>query len=195
MGRIDIFFASRDGQTRKIATVLRDLLAESCSGDIALIDLEASGLSCDEIGQADFTIVAAPIRYGYPLAAADRFLRAHLRNIPPDRLAILLVCLLARKPDRTSAQTNGYLRRWLKKLAVKPALAAAIAGRLNYPAYRWYDLWMMRLILLISGGPTERTAQVEYTDWRQVADIAERIGHLCEGAVQEIGKLSLTPSR
>ncbi|MEI2384636.1 menaquinone-dependent protoporphyrinogen IX dehydrogenase [Breoghania sp. JC706] len=183
MARIDIFFASRDGQTRKIARVLGDALGQGGAGDVAMIDLSGDMRAAEgdkvQVGRADFTVVVAPIRYGFPLPEADRFLRRHLHDIPPDRLAILLVCLLARKPDRQSAETNGYLRRWLRRRHAAPALAAAIAGKLNYPAYRWYDRWMMRLILKMSGGPTDPAAVVEYTDWEQVAEIAERIWTLC----------------
>ncbi|MDI5677166.1 protoporphyrinogen oxidase, partial [Salmonella enterica subsp. enterica serovar Anatum] len=53
-----------------------------------------------------------------------------------------------------------------------------IAGALRYPRYRWYDRLMIKLIMKMSGGETDTSKEVVYTDWEQVAHFAREIAHL-----------------
>lgn len=59
----------------------------------------------------------------------------------------------ARKPGQQTVEGNVYLRNWLKRTGLRPALAAAVPGRLDYPAYRWFDRMMLQAIMRISGRP------------------------------------------
>ncbi len=61
---------------------------------------------------------------------------------------------------------------------LKPALAAAVAGRLDYPHYRWLDRQIIRLIMKMTGGPTDPQSCIEFTAWDAVDDIAVRIADL-----------------
>jgi menaquinone-dependent protoporphyrinogen oxidase len=69
----------------------------------------------------------------------------------------------------------------LKRRRITPAIAAAVAGRLDDPSYRWYDRAMIRLIMRITGGPTDPRTTIEYTDWQQVDSIADAIAALALG--------------
>jgi menaquinone-dependent protoporphyrinogen IX oxidase len=40
------------------------------------------------------------------------------------------------------------------------------AGALRYPRYRWYDRFMIRLIMKMTGGETDTSKEVVYTDWQ-----------------------------
>lgn len=52
---------------------------------------------------------------------------------------------------------------------------AAFAGRLDYPVYRWSDRQIIRFIMLITGGPTDSTQCIEYTDWPSVDAFAAEL--------------------
>lgn len=174
--RIAIYFASHDGQTRKIV----DRLAEHLGGHdvgVTFVDLMA-GTPPTIDPEADLTLVAAAIRYGYHLSAARRFLVRLKAEVPSERIAVLSVNLTARKPGRQTAEGNVYLRKWLRRLELRPGLAAAVAGKLDYPAYRWFDRMMIQAIMHISGGPTDASTIIEYTDWDQVEALAGRIAAL-----------------
>ncbi len=41
-----------------------------------------------------------------------------------------------------------------------------------HPRYRWYDRFMIKLIMKMSGGETDTRKEVVYTDWEQVANFA-----------------------
>jgi menaquinone-dependent protoporphyrinogen oxidase len=116
------------------------------------------------------------------LPEAQRFLARYARLVTPPPLVLLSVNLTARKPSKTTPEGNTYLRKAIRRHRLRPVLAGAIAGRLDYPRYRWFDRQMIRLIMMMTGGPTDRAAQVEFTDWAQVEILAARIVEICAGS-------------
>lgn len=90
------------------------------------------------------------------------------------------VNLVARKPEKRTPQTNSYARKFLMNSQWRPDRCAVIAGALRYPRYRWYDRFMIKLIMKMSGGETDTRKEVVYTDWEQVANFAREIAHLTD---------------
>lgn len=173
--RVAIYFASHDGQTRKIVDRLAGHLGAHGVG-ATIADLSVSPPAIDT--DADIVLLAAAIRYGFHLSAARRFLGRLRTEVPDQRIAVISVNLTARKPGRQTAEGNVYLRNWLKRTGLRPALAAAVAGRLDYPAYRWFDRMMIQAIMTISGGPTDPSTVAEYTDWSAVERLADALAAL-----------------
>ena len=174
--RIAIYFASHDGQTRKIVGRLAEHLGARGVG--ATITELSANTSPGIDTEADIVLLAAAIRYGFHLPAARRFLARLRTQIPDTHIAVVSVNLTARKPGRQTAEGNVYLRNWLKRTGLRPALAAAVAGRLDYPAYRWFDRMMIQAIMTISGGPTDPTTAIEYTDWAEVENLSQELATL-----------------
>ena len=52
------------------------------------------------------------------------------------------------------------------------------AGALRYPRYSWYDRVMIRLIMKMTGGETDTSKEVVYTDWKQVANFAREVAQM-----------------
>ena len=92
--------------------------------------------------------------------------------------ALFSVDLTARDPARRTPERNAYVRRLLASLPVRPDRVEILAGRLDYPAMRPVDRWLVRLIMQWTGGPTDPTTVVDYTDWRQVERLAHRLAGL-----------------
>lgn len=174
--RIALYYASHDGQTRKIVDRLADHLATAGVG-VTLTDLMCPPPPAPD-AEADLVLVIAAIRYGAHLKPARRFLARAAASLTAARLAVVSVNLTARKPGRQTGEGNVYLRKWLRRLRLAPALAAAVAGRLDYPAYRWFDRMMIQAIMTISGGPTDPNTVIEYTDWAQVEALAQQLAAL-----------------
>jgi menaquinone-dependent protoporphyrinogen oxidase len=61
---------------------------------------------------------------------------------------------------------------------VAAELRAVFAGALRYPRYRWYDRFMIRLIMKMTGGETDTRKEVVYTDWQQVSRFAREIAQM-----------------
>ncbi|MCM5551662.1 menaquinone-dependent protoporphyrinogen IX dehydrogenase [Pleomorphomonas sp. NRK KF1] len=174
--RVALYYASHDGQTRKIVDRLAGHLAAH-GVDTFITDLSANPAPAIDT-EADLVLLAAAIRYGFHLPAARRFLSRLRVEIPDERIAVVSVNLTARKPGRQTADGNVYLRNWLKRTDLRPLFAAAVAGKLDYPAYRWFDRMMIQAIMTISGGPTDPSTVIEYTDWAAVEALAEELAML-----------------
>lgn len=171
---IAIYYASHDGQTRRIATRIAARIGER-GRETRLTDLGERTPTRAEIEAAGGVVIAAAIRYGHHLTEADALVTACRDLFTARPPAVVSVSLTARKPNKRTAETNIYLRKWLHRHDLRPIVAAAVAGRLDYPSYRPLDRLMIRLIMKITGGPTDPTARIEYTDWDAVDALADRI--------------------
>lgn len=179
--RIALYYASHDGQTRKIVDRLAAHL--NVQGvDTPSVDLSAAPSAAID-AKADLVLLATAIRYGFHLPVARRFLDRLRAELPDSRIAVISVNLTARKPGRQTAQGNVYLRNWLKRTGLRPAFAAAVAGKLDYPAYRWLDRTMIRAIMTISGGPTAPSTVIEYTDWAAVESLSVELADLVKATL------------
>jgi menaquinone-dependent protoporphyrinogen oxidase len=173
-----LYYATRDGQSRRIAEHIFGRLAESetlsTPKDLALTPPAAADLAA-----ASVIVLVAAVRYGKHLPEADRFLAAY-RSLasPPPPLALASVNLTARKPAKTTATGNAYLRKLIARHRLAPALAVAFAGRLDYRRYGWLDRQIIRFIMLLTRGPTDPETNVEYTSWPAVDEFAARIAEL-----------------
>ncbi len=172
--RTAIYFATRDGQSRRIAEHIFCRL--TYSGNLpAPRDLALSLPDSSELAEASLIVLVAAVRYGKHLPETDHFLAAYqaLTSSPP--LALASVNLSARKPDKTSVGGNPYLRKLIARHRLTPALAVAFAGRLDYRRYHWLDRQIIRFIMLLTGGPTDPKTCIEYTSWNAVDEFAAGI--------------------
>jgi menaquinone-dependent protoporphyrinogen oxidase len=169
-----LYYATRDGQSRRIAEHIFRRLAESetlgSPQDVAVARPAAA-----ELAAASVVVLVAAVRYGRHLPEADCFLAAYRSLESPPPLALASVNLTARKPAKTTATGNPYLRKIIARHRLAPALAVAFAGRLDYRRYGWLDRQIIRFIMLLTRGPTDPETCVEYTSWRAVDEFAARI--------------------
>ncbi|GAA5787366.1 protoporphyrinogen oxidase [Chitiniphilus shinanonensis] len=175
-----ICHATRDGQSRRIAERIAEhpsLLGLSCRN----FDLAAAQPDASQLRYAQAVVLVAAVRYGHHLPSAETFLLRHREALVRKPLALASVNLVARKPGRDDAQHNPYLRKWLARHQLTPALATAFAGVLDYPRYGWLDRQMIRAIMALTGGPTDPATRIEYTDWAKVDAFAERCAALMHG--------------
>jgi menaquinone-dependent protoporphyrinogen oxidase len=174
---IALYYATRDGQARRIAEHICGRLA----ADAPLAppqDLAVAQPVAEDLAAVSLIVLVAAVRYGKHLPEADRFLSAYGSLASPPPLALASVNLTARKPDKTTATGNAYLRKTIARHRLAPALAAAFAGRLDYRRYSWRDRQIIRFIMLLTGGPTDPDTRIEYTSWDAVDDFAARIAAL-----------------
>lgn len=171
---MQLYYASRDGHARKIATRIAERLA---TRDIAVTpyDLAAAQPSPAELAQAQLVAAVLAVRYGRHLPEGIAFVDTFRRLHRPPPLALASVNLTARKPGKDTAEGSVYLRKLIARHALKPAIATAFAGKLDYPRYSLFDRHIIRFIMLLTGGPTDPTTVVEYTDWAKVDAFADAI--------------------
>lgn len=170
-----ILFSTRDGQTREIAACLASELKElGIYADVVNLN-RAEEIAWQEY---DRVVIGASIRYGHFHPAVDRFVKKHVETLNGMPGAFFSVNLVARKAEKRTPQTNSYTRKFLLSSPWNPDLCAVFAGALRYPRYRWYDRLMIRLIMKMTGGETDTSKEVVYTDWQQVANFAREVAQL-----------------
>jgi len=172
-----LYYATRDGQSRRIAEHIFRRLAES-EMLAPPQDLAGTLPAPAELAAASVVVLIAAVRYGRHLPEADRFLAAYRSLESPPPLALASVNLTARKSAKTTATGNAYLRKIIARHRLAPALAVAFAGRLDYRRYGWLDRQIIRFIMLLTRGPTDPDTCVEYTSWPAGDEFAARIAEL-----------------
>ncbi|MGA8292228.1 MAG: menaquinone-dependent protoporphyrinogen IX dehydrogenase [Rhodoplanes sp.] len=171
---MQLYYASHDGQARKIATRIAERLA--AHGIAATpTDLATTQPSPAELAQAGLVVAVLAVRYGRHLPEAIEFVKTFALLDRPPPLALASVNLTARKPGKDTAEGSAYLRKLIARNGLKPALATAFAGKLDYPRYGFFDKHIIRFIMLMTGGPTDRSTVIEYTDWDKVDAFADGI--------------------
>jgi menaquinone-dependent protoporphyrinogen oxidase len=174
---IALYYATRDGQSRRIAEYIYRRLADSETLAPPL-DVAVTRPAPGDLTAAALIVLVAAVRYGRHLPEADRFLAAYRSLASPPPLALASVNLTARKPAKTTATGNAYLRKIIARHRLAPALAVAFAGRLDYRRYGWLDRQIIRFIMLLTRGPTDPDTSVEFTSWQAVDEFADRIAEL-----------------
>lgn len=174
---MELLYATRDGQSRRIAERIAGRLAER-GIPVQPHDLAAVGPDPAQLQAARLVVVVSAVRYGRTLPEAERFLAGYGALRAPSPLVLLSVNLTARKPGKTTIEGNVYLRKLVVRHRLAPALARALAGRLDYARYGWLDRQVIRFIMKLTGGPTDPGTCIDYTPWDVVDDIALQIAAL-----------------
>jgi menaquinone-dependent protoporphyrinogen oxidase len=165
MTKVLMICSSTDGQTRKICERLGDILTRG--GDevtLSMID-DAAALAPSGFGLA---VVGARIRYGRTDARVVAYANRHAQALNAMPSAFFSVNIVARKPQKSRPETNPYMQKFLRRVAWRPRWLEVFAGKLDYPRYGPIDRLIIRFIMWLTDGPTQRDAVVEFTDWRQV---------------------------
>jgi menaquinone-dependent protoporphyrinogen oxidase len=173
MSRILILYSTTDGHTVKISDRLRQVLEQQAHRVEVVSIADSQEL---DLCAFDKIVIGASIRYGKHHPRVFDFIdknRAFLESRPS---AFFSVNIVARKPGKDSPAGNPYLQKFLRRSAWRPKTLAVFAGKLDYPRYSWLDRRMIQLIMLITRGPTDPRAVIEFTDWAQVEDFGRRVG-------------------
>ncbi len=101
-------------------------------------------------------MIGASIRYGHHRPAVKAFIDRHQAALEARPNAFFSVDAVGRKPHKRQADTNPYVRKFLGQIRWKPQQLAVFGGKIEYPRYGFFDRNMIRLIMWITGGPTDR---------------------------------------
>lgn len=165
MSRILILYSTTDGHTLTISQRLQDIIVEQ-GHEVDVIAIDASEpLNLEAF---DKIVIGASIRYGKHQQHVHDFIDRHREFLESRPNAFFSVNLVARKPGRDRLDSNPYVKKFLQRIAWQPQHVAIFAGKLNYPVYNWLDRNIIRLIMRLTGGPTDPSTVREFTDWQKV---------------------------
>ncbi|OWF80722.1 protoporphyrinogen oxidase [Yersinia rohdei] len=164
-----ILYSSRDGQTKTIASYIAKELSAAATCEIQ----DLADVAQIDLSKYQQVMIGASVRYGHFNPSLNKFVNKHIAQLNQMPSAFFAVNLTARKPEKRSPQTNAYVRKFLLSTPWQPTLCSVFAGALRYPRYRWIDRVMIQLIMRMTGGETDTSKEVEYTDWQQVSSFAQ----------------------
>ena len=169
--KIGIIYATVDGHTLKISN---ELVAELEQSD-ATVSLYSIDEFDADISDFDKFVVGSSIRYGVHHAGIIEFIKNNKEKLDAVKSVFFSVNLVARKPEKNTAETNPYVVKFFKSIDWKPKTVGVFAGMLDYAKYKFFDRIMIQFIMWITKGPTNRDAVIEYTNWDKVKDFARQI--------------------
>lgn len=172
MSIIALIYSTHDGQTLKICQRMAQRMAQSGQETKLMSLAEADAINCSDYSQV---IIGASIRYGHLNKALYQFINKHQAQLEQVKNGFFCVNLTARKPEKNTPQTNAYMKKFLSLSPWQPNNLAVFAGALLYSRYGFFDKFMIRLIMKITGGETDTSKDIEYTDWQRVDEFADSL--------------------
>ena len=159
-----IIYSTTDGQTKKICETIKDNSINKSSYEV----ISLNEAFYKEIEKYDQIIIGASIRYGRHSPRVYKFIKDNKNILEKKKTAFFSVNVVARKPEKSTPETNPYIRKFLKKSSWQPKKVGVFAGKIDYPRLGFINRNVIRLIMLITKGPTDIKNTYEFTDWQNV---------------------------
>jgi len=166
-----IIFSTTDGHTKKICERIVNFLNNEKLVKIVSLE-EATKLDLSEFQRI---IVGASIRYGKHSKELYKFIKLNKRILDQKESVFFSVNVVARKYEKNTPETNPYIKKFLKVSKWQPKKLGVFAGKVDYPSYNILDKYIIKLIMFITGGPTDTSQSYEFTDWSKVEDFAKEL--------------------
>ena len=166
-----IIYSSTDGQTKIICEKIINNLKNSNNVELVSLD-QAMNLDLSKFNKI---VIGASIRYGRHSGDLYKFIKFNKDILEQKETAFFSVNVVARKIEKSDPETNPYIKKFLKISNWKPGKIAVFAGKVDYPKYRFFDKYIIKLIMFITKGPTDTTQTYEFTNWSKVDAFAKEL--------------------
>ena len=196
MNQVAVLYATREGQTRRIAEQVAAGLRERGLDAIAA-DIREARARLD-LGACSAVVIAASVhggRHEREMIGVVKSQRAALQSMPNAFLSVTLSEAGAERRDATAeeharfvADVEKMIHRFVTETGWRPEQVVPVAGALRYSQYNFFVRLIMKRIARQAGGSTDTSRDHEYTDWTaldhfvgsfadEVARRANRAGH------------------
>lgn len=174
--KLVIVFASRAGQTEKIARFIAARIEEKAPRVLVVLHELGYRLGIDEdLDAFDGAIIGGAVYGGFHSSRLERFASKTRRPS-----AFFSVSMSAAAENQTTREGAAlYVARFLNRSKLEPVNTATFAGALSYRAYPWPVGPFVRLVARIARWPDlDKTRNYEYTKWDEVAAFADATLHI-----------------
>ncbi len=168
MRRVLVLYWSVRGHTARVARRICESI-DAAGGRGEMMDVREAIHEGVDWDRYDVVAVGAPVIYGTYDPEFLAFLRANRARLDAKPNAFFNVSVVARIPAKATPSGNRYMQKFLELSPWRPKDLKVIAGKVDYPAWRWYEVFMIQLIMKYTDGPTDRNTVIDYTDWNDVA--------------------------
>ena len=169
---VPVFYATTEGQTRRIAERIAASLRAQGLGSLAMEVTSATARAVDWSAVRG-VVVAASLHAGRHQGRALTFARRHAAELGlrPSLFVSVSLSAASRIPaERLAAEQLAC--QFTRDAGWTPAQVACVAGALAYTRYSFLTRWFMKRVARKEGGPTDTSRDHELTDWAAVANLA-----------------------
>jgi menaquinone-dependent protoporphyrinogen oxidase len=176
MKRILIVYATREGQTEKIAGFLTREL-QTLGASVDLLNAADKQAAVKDLLAYDLVVLGASLHAGHVEKELVAYIRTNLVTLQSRTCRFFLVLMAAATEDlqtrkRELQDAQDMVR---KQLPMDVGPMEMIAGALSYTKYNWFIKWTIKRISAKYGGATDTSRDHEYTDWDQVRRYAQQL--------------------
>ncbi len=171
MSKFLIIYSTTDGHTKAICERIKNFITDG-----NLVELLSLG-DANKVDLSNFEkiIIGASIRYGKHSKELYKFINLNKIILDKKKCAFFSVNVVARKPEKNTAETNPYINKFLKISKWQPNKIGVFAGKVDYPSYNLFDKYIIKFIMFITNGPTDTSQSYEFTDWSKVDDFSREL--------------------
>ena len=166
-----ILYSTVDGHTKDICNYIFNKLKGRKK--ISLTSIEDS--SDYDLRDFEEIVIGASVRYGYHRKNVYKFIQQNIDRLEEVNTAFFSLNLTARKPEKSTPETNPYVIKFLKKVKWEPTVKEVFAGRLDYPSLDKLNKLAILFIMFITNGPKDTSKTYELTDWKKVDNLIKSI--------------------
>ena len=168
-----VLYATREGQTRRIAEYVSDSMrARGFAVDVVNATELPGGFS---VGAYSKVLIAASVHRERHQSEIVDFVRGHRAELDRMASAFLSVSLSQAGAEDTAAppamcakaaaNVKHMIFRFLSETGWHPGRVQAVAGALRYTRYNFFTRFVMKRIARAAGGSADTSRDHEYTDW------------------------------
>ena len=168
-----IIYSTTDGHTKKICDFIN---SNSNKNNFEVLSI--NHISDLDIEKYELIVLGASIRYGKYSPLVFKFVKNYKKILIKKKNAFFSVNVVARKPEKSSPETNPYIQKFLKKTNWVPKKIGVFAGKVDYPSYNIINKLVIRLIMYITNGPTDISRSYEFTNWDNIKKFAQELDNL-----------------
>lgn len=169
-----VFFATREGQTAKIASHIgTDLRAHGIDVDVLNVKSSTSSIDWSTYATA---FVAASVHAEHHEREMIEFVRRHREQLEQLGAAFVSVTMseagaedrsaTAEHRQQCAADAQRMIDVFIKETGWTPERCLPVAGALLYTRYNFLIRFVMKRISRKQGGPTDTSRDYEFTDWQ-----------------------------
>ena len=169
--RILICYGTTEGQTRKIAEFVADIVRKH-GHDAALFD--ATEIGEVEASRCQAAILAGSVHMGrYQTALVYHIRRWHeTLNAMPSAFISVSLSAASNDPHERS-EIDEVAQKMLQEAGWRPQATHHAAGALLFTQYDFFKRWAMRLIAMQRKEKVDPHVDTEYTDWPALTRFVE----------------------
>jgi menaquinone-dependent protoporphyrinogen oxidase len=176
-----VFFATREGQTRKIAErIAADLRAHGM--DVDLRDVRTIRAPIEWHSYATVCL-AASVHAGRHEREMIDFVRTNRQELQQLGAVFLSITLseagaedrhaTAERRERSATDAKRMIDVFVEQTGWKPVRSLSVAGALAYTQYNFIVRFFKKRIARAQGAPTDTSRDYEFTDWAAVDRFAD----------------------